>query len=246
MCRLEKNVIGSHGHIGIETRNNYNEFHNNYFLSCALQGVDESLSLYNSHVQDRFELCGATGAVGGLKIAGYTRLGDCLFRNNTGPGIYSDAKIGCLIHDSVFVNSGGAQTYGVQMVNGSEFDIHDNRISAHTVAPLLLAGALTRVHNNTGYNPRGNIATPYSAAAGPLDDAAKAQAFPTSATLYTVRFSPKLIVIGGGTITNVQIDGIATGQAGAGSPATAYRLEPGQTFLCTWTVQPTINGVWAE
>lgn len=97
---------------------------------------------------------------------------------------------------------------------------------------------------NRGYNPRGSLANPYSVAAGPLDDFAKAQAFPSSGVDYTVWDSPKLIIIGGGTITSVSIDGVATGQAGAGTPATAYRLEPGQVWNVVWTVQPTINGVW--
>lgn len=95
-----------------------------------------------------------------------------------------------------------------------------------------------RIWNNIGYNPVGNVATPYSVGAGNLRDTAGAQAFPTSATNYTVVESPKLITIYGGTITSVSIGGVATGQAGAATFA-AYRLEPGQILNVVWTVQPS-------
>lgn len=100
------------------------------------------------------------------------------------------------------------------------------------------AGSVLKISGNTGYNPVGNIANPYPVAAGYLNDTAGAQAFPTTATNYTVNHSPKLVTIYGGTITSVSIDGVATGQSGAGTFA-AYHLNPGQVLNVVWTVQPS-------
>jgi hypothetical protein len=100
-----------------------------------------------------------------------------------------------------------------------------------------------RVHtvNNWYYNPIGNVATPYSAGAGYLRDSAGAQAHPSNATLYTVVESPKLINIGGGTISAILIDGVATGFTSG-----TFALSPRQTFQVNWTVQPTISTVYAQ
>ena len=105
---------------------------------------------------------------------------------------------------------------------------------------IVNAGAvlLIRIEDNPDYNPRGNVANPYTVAAGYLRDVAAAQAFPSSGVNYTVTESPKEITIYGGTITSVSIDGVATGQAGAATFA-AYSLRPGQILNVVWAVQPS-------
>jgi len=96
-----------------------------------------------------------------------------------------------------------------------------------------VGGKVEKYHNG-GYNPVGNVATPYPVAAGNLDDVAAAQAFPTSNVNYTVVGSPKLITIYGGTVTNIQVDGVVTGLTSG-----AFRLEPKQILKVVWTVQPS-------
>jgi parallel beta-helix repeat protein len=130
--------------------------------------------------------------------------------------------------------------YGINITSGTGNMLTDNDLynDGFGTGTLRDAGTATITVSNRGYNPKGNVANPYPVAAGNLSDSAAAQAFPTSATNYTVSESPKLITIYGGTITSVSIDGVATGQAGAASFA-AYRLEPGQVLNVVWTVQPS-------
>jgi parallel beta-helix repeat protein len=130
--------------------------------------------------------------------------------------------------------------YGINITSGTGNMVTDNDLynDGFGTGTLADAGITTIIISNLGYNPKGNVANPYSVVAGYLKDSAAAQAFPTSATNYTVSESPKLITIYAGTITSVSIDGVATGQAGAASFA-AYRLEPGQILNVVWTVQPS-------
>lgn len=145
--------------------------------------------------------------------------------------IHDDTVDGNGVTPNFLITAGGKTVTGVK--------VHDCNI-ANLTGAVFVEGATGKVekHSNFGYNPVGNVATPYSVVAGNLDDVAAAQAFPTSATNYTVVGSPKLISIYGGTITSVSIDGVATGQSGAGSFC-AYRLEPGQVLNVVWTGQPS-------
>ncbi len=165
--------------------------------------------------------------------------------NNTYDGIHLKASAGfnCLkniISDNQIYSSAWAKTqrYGIREndANQTQNTVYNNTILGNSTGQVSLQGAGSRAEGNLGYNPVGNIANPYPVAAGILADVAAAQAFPTTATNYTVAHSPKLITIYGGTITSVSIDGVATGQAGAATFA-AYFLKPGQILNVVWTVQ---------
>lgn len=154
-------------------------------------------------------------------------------------GIYLDVCTNLIITDNYIANSSGHQEEGIYENGACDYnDISHNNVTGNGTHQIYPVGTHDKIHQNTGYNPIGNIATPYSVAAGFLTDVAGAQAFPTTATNYTVGQSPKLITIYGGTITSVSINGVATGQAGAASFA-AYRLEPEQILNVVWTIQPS-------
>jgi hypothetical protein len=166
-----------------------------------------------------------------------TGANNCKISNNNiigidgagGRGIYMDAGAGHIITGNTFYKG--------------EYSIESyctNLIISHNVFDHGITGTYigAKITDNGGYNPLGNIANPYSVAAGYLTDGGAAQAFPTTAVNYTVTASPKLVTIYGGTITSVNIDGVPTGQAGAATFA-AYRLEPGQIINVVWTVQPS-------
>jgi len=111
--------------------------------------------------------------------------------------------------------------------------IKDNNLRAGTI--VVAAGATRiRIEDNEGYNPKGNIPTPYPVAAGYLTDSAAAQAFPTSNTNYTITESPKFITIYGGTVTSISIDGVATGLTSG-----SFFLKTGQILNVVWTGQPS-------
>lgn len=126
--------------------------------------------------------------------------------------------------------------YGINEATADQnYNIIKNNIVANAattrIRPL---GPNTRLEDNDGYNPVGNIATPYPAGAGYLLDVAAAQAFPTSNTNYTVGQSPKFITIYGGTVTSISIDGVATGLTSGG-----FYLKVGQILNVVWTGQPS-------
>jgi len=185
----------------------------------------------------------------------------CIIYNNGGQGMLIDSSNDGTISDNTITDSGNSGIYlnnsldivivgcritgnawlGVQEDGTSDYLLLDSCIlRGNGDVGTNIDSAHSRVTNNIGYNPVGNIATPYSVAAGYLTDAAAAQAFPTSNTNYTVCASPKLITIYGGTVTSISIDGVATGLTSG-----AFRLEPGEVFNVVWTGQPS-SQVYAQ
>lgn len=103
------------------------------------------------------------------------------------------------------------------------------------------SGTDTIIERNYKYNPVGIITNPYPATTGDLKNTSGVQAYPTSTAVYTVKQTPKTVIVGGGTITTIYIDGVDTGLT-----AGVFRLARNQTIRVDWTVQPTINQVRAE
>jgi len=89
------------------------------------------------------------------------------------------------------------------------------------------------VINNSGYNPVGAIANPWRAT-GDLTNDGGGSADPVSGQLYTVRQSPKTIVIADGSVSEIEIDGTPTGLS-----AGAFKLGIGETIAVTYNSSPT-------
>ena len=66
-------------------------------------------------------------------------------------------------------------------------------------------------------------------------------ATPQGGTIYTVRHSPKTIVLAGGDLSQITINGIATGMI-----AGAFKLGIGQTIAVTYNTQAPTSAVFAE
>jgi len=167
-------------------------------------------------------------------------------------GLYIRDSLGIIVHDCLFeadstgivIGSGGDASASFI---GNQFEFNTTDVSTLADANCLFEGNIffatpvlsltpgtSRWYNNIGYNPKGNVATPYPVAAGYITDTAAAQAFPTSATNYTISDSPKLITIYGGTVTSISIDGVVCGLTSG-----AFRLEPRQVLNVVWTGQPS-------
>jgi hypothetical protein len=172
------------------------------------------------------------------------RLLDNLIWDNGLRGVGTDAGVkvatgqvgnqikGCKILDN---ETPPTQDYGIEETDvANRTLIENNELSNHLVANMLPIGNLTRIYQNVGYNPQGNLANPYPAAAGYLLDTAGAQAFPTTHTTYTVGQSRKLITIYGGTVSQILIDGVVCGLTSG-----AFCLDVGQTIHVDWTGQPS-------
>jgi len=105
-------------------------------------------------------------------------------------------------------------------------------------APGPLTADATAI-NNAGYNPVGLVESPWRGT-GDLTNDGGGSANPASEKVYTVRQSPKTIVITGGNVSEIVIDGIPTGLSTG-----ILRLGVGETIAITFTVAPT-TAVWAD
>jgi hypothetical protein len=96
--------------------------------------------------------------------------------------------------------------------------------------------------NNAGYNPVGDIPNPWPAIGGDLtNDVAAGSQNPLSGTVYTVRHSPKTIVVTGGDLSQITINGVDTGLI-----AGVFKLGIGETIAVTYDTQIPTSAVFAE
>jgi hypothetical protein len=95
------------------------------------------------------------------------------------------------------------------------------------------------VINNSGYNPVGLVQNPWLAS-GDLTNDGGGSATPTSAKVYTVRQSPKTIIVAQGDVTEIAIDGMQTGVSSG-----VFRLGIEETIAITFAAAPTTT-IWAE
>jgi len=128
----------------------------------------------------------------------------------------------------------------IHLVNAARALIIGNNIhpggSGAVVAP---ADAV--VVNNAGYNPVGAIARPWPAGGGDLTNSVAAgNAAPQSGVPYTVRQSPKTIVIDGGAVSRISLNGTNTGLTAGG-----FKLGVDETIAITYSVAPA-TAVTAE
>ena len=130
----------------------------------------------------------------------------------------------------------------VEMLGHSkDWHIADNSFSHnHNNAPSPVTVDTTLV-NNAGYNPVGIIENPWHVS-GHLTNDGGGDLNPTSGQLYTVRQSPKTIIITGGTVTELAVDGTPTGLF-----AGVFKLGIGETIAVTYTSgSPPASQVSAE
>jgi len=95
------------------------------------------------------------------------------------------------------------------------------------------------VINNSGYNPVGPVQNAWRAN-GDLANDGGGNAGPTSAKVYTVRHSPKTVIVTQGNVSEIVIDGTLTGVSMG-----IFKLGIGETIAITFTSPPAV-AVWAE
>lgn len=108
-------------------------------------------------------------------------------------------------------------------------------------SPLSLRGTGSVLINNFGYNPVGAITNPWPAnGADLINDVAEGSPSPQSGIVYTVRQTPKTIILTGGTVTQIIINGVATGLVTG-----VFKLGIGETIAVSYDVVPT-TAIFAE
>jgi hypothetical protein len=116
--------------------------------------------------------------------------------------------------------------------SSKEWHIADNSFAQnHDDSPAPLSIDST-VINNSGYNPVGIVTNPWRPT-GDLTNDGGGSADPASGELYTVRQSPKTIIITGGAVTDIEIDRTSTGLS-----AGVFKLGIGETIAVTYTALP--------
>jgi hypothetical protein len=107
---------------------------------------------------------------------------------------------------------------------------------------VLLAGTGSVLASNFGYNPVGAIASPWPSGGTDLTNRVTAgNAAPLSGARYTVRHTSKTIVISGGDVAGIQIDGAETGLT-----AGVFKLAVGETIAISYGSAPPATLVFAE
>jgi hypothetical protein len=98
------------------------------------------------------------------------------------------------------------------------------------------------VANNSGNNPVGNIPDPWPKQGREItNNVASWNSSPQSGTPYTVRHSSKTIVVTGGDVSQILINGANTGLI-----AGVFKLSLGETIAVTYDTLATTTAVFAE
>ena len=96
--------------------------------------------------------------------------------------------------------------------------------------------------DNSGYNPVGGISNPWPLSGTDLTNhVASGQAAPQSGIVYTIRHTPKTIVVRGGDVSEIRINGADTG-----STAGAFKLGVGETIAINYNTPSPATLVSAE
>jgi hypothetical protein len=126
--------------------------------------------------------------------------------------------------------------------NSDNWQITQNYLDDSATDPVSLLGAGSVVINNAGYNPVGNIPDPWPASGGDLtNEVSGGSPNPQSGTVYTVRHSPKTIVVTGGDLSQISINGVDTGLT-----AGVFKLGIGETIVVTYETLIPTSAIFAE
>ena len=88
----------------------------------------------------------------------------------------------------------------------------------------------------------GSIASPWPLSGTDLtNNVVSGNTAPQSGTAYTVRHTPKTIVVTGGDVSQILING-----ADAGSTAGTFKLGVGETIVITYNASAPTTAVFAE
>jgi len=143
-----------------------------------------------------------------------------------------------LISGNSIASTGGA---AVAMHGSSDnWQIVGNILSAGS--GVTLAGSGSIAINNLGYNPQGVLVNPWPSLGADLTNAVvSGRATPRSATTYTIRHTPKTIVVTGGDVSKILING-----ADAGWTAGTFKVGVGETIEVVYRSNPPQTLVFVE
>jgi hypothetical protein len=110
------------------------------------------------------------------------------------------------------------------------------------VGGVALAGTGSIVTSNAGYNPVGVIAAPWPSIGTDLTNSVTGGiAAPESGVVYTVRHTPKTIVVAGGNVSAIRING-----AEIGTTVGCFKLGVGETIAIIYGGSTPTTQIFAE
>lgn len=177
----------------------------------------------------------SSNMIAGVKAIGTTE----------GTGIYFDAAgnsnhsvTGNVIKDcegSAIENAGAISQL---LISGNAIQNVNTMVAG---PPVLLANPGSVVVNNSGYNPVGAIANPWPKTGTDLTNVVNGgTASPQSGVTYTVQQTPKTVVVSGGNVSDIAVNGLTTGNTSG-----ALKLGVGETIAIVYGSAPNTR-VFAE
>ena len=141
----------------------------------------------------------------------------CIVNDNGTNGIYLESS-NCLVNGNVCDNNGDR---GIREYTGHNNNTIINNITRNnTSGAMLFVGADTIVRDNIGYNPFGAVGPP---------------SVPATTVNYTNAYGyPCQVQVYGGTVTEIDIDDIATGLTSG-----IFMIPPGGTINITYSAAPS-------
>jgi Pectinesterase len=139
------------------------------------------------------------------------------------------------------INGAGVNPAIAMLGTSDDWQINQNYLSNVGTDPVALHGAGSVLTNNFGYNPVGAIANPWPVGNGDLtNEVSGGSPDPQSEKVYTVRHTPKTIVVTGGIGLQIAVNGVDTGLA-----AGVFKLGVGETIAISYNVVPA-TAIFAE
>lgn len=135
----------------------------------------------------------------------------------------------------------GAQGSAVAMLGSSDnWRITNNSLGVG--AGVTLAGTGTVLTGNLGYNPVGNILNPWPQnGTGLTNTVPSGISSPQSGVTYTVQHTPKSIVVSGGDVSQILVNG-----ADVGTTTGFFKLGVGETIGVTYNTSAPVTLIFAE
>jgi hypothetical protein len=139
------------------------------------------------------------------------------------------------------INGTGANPAIAMLGTSDNWQINQNYLSNVGTNPVAPVGTGSVLVNNIGYNPVGTIANPWPVSNGDLtNEVSGGSSDPQTGQVYTVRHTPKTIVITSGIGLQIAINGVDTGLA-----AGVFKLGVGETIAISYDLVPT-TAIFAE
>lgn len=139
------------------------------------------------------------------------------------------------------INGTGANPAIAMLGTSDDWQINQNYLSNIGTDPVALQGAGSVLINNFGYNPVGAIANPWPVGTGDLtNEVTGGSPDPQSEKVYTVRHTPKTIIVTSGAGSQIAINGVDTGLA-----AGVFKLGVGETIAISYDAAPA-TAIFAE